>query len=186
MSFFVSGRERYLWLWTLITVVAIYSTLGLAQSFAGALSESGVFGVGFFITACLLVLAAAVTQGLTKRPGGIEIMVALGIVAVYLLVFVRMTIPAERTHLIEYGVVALFIYEALTERVKQGRDVPVPAILAVLLTSLVGVIDESIQALLPSRVFDPLDILFNLVAAAMAVGASTALAWASRKAHKDR
>jgi hypothetical protein len=76
----------------------------------------------------LLVLATVVTQGLKTRPGGAEISVALGVAAAYLLVFVRMAIPTERSHLVEYGVVALFIYEALLERASQGRRVPVPAL----------------------------------------------------------
>ncbi len=83
---------------------------------------------------------------------------------------------AERTHLMEYGVVGVFVHEALTERASQGRRVPVPAaLLAILATTLVGALDEGIQAILPSRVFDPVDMLFNLLAAVMAVTASAAL-----------
>ena len=91
-----------------------------------------------------------------------------------------MSIPTERSHLIEYGVVALFIHEALTERASQGRRVPAPALLAVLATGLIGVIDECIQLLLPSRVFDPLDMLFNVLAAVMALAACSALYWARK------
>ena len=49
-----------------------------------------------------------------------------------------------------------------------------------LAAGLVGVLDECIQLLLPSRVFDPVDMLFNALAAVMAVGASSALHWARR------
>jgi VanZ family protein len=90
-----------------------------------------------------------------------------------------MGIP-ERSHLIEYGVVAVFIYEALMERASQGRRVPVPALLAILTTSLFGVLDECIQAILPSRVFEPTDILFNVLAALMAIVASVTLGWTRR------
>ena len=91
-----------------------------------------------------------------------------------------MTVPTERSHLIEYGVVGILIFEALTERASQGRRVPLPPLLAVLATATLGVLDEGIQAILPNRVFDPVDILFNLLAGTMAVGASVALAWARR------
>jgi VanZ family protein len=98
------------------------------------------------------------------------------------LVLARMAGPAvERTHLMEYGVVAVFIYEALMERASQGRRVPKPALLAIAATSLLGVLDECIQALLPSRVFDPIDILFNFLAGLMSVLASVALRWARRR-----
>ena len=177
---FTSDRERRLWAWTLAVVAAIYSTLGLARTLAAVLGDSGV-GAGLFILCCLLVLAAVVTQGLKTRPGGAEIGVALGVAAAYILVFVRMSIPTERSHLIEYGVVALFVHEALTERASRGRRVPAPGLLAVLATGLVGVLDECIQRLLPSRVFDPVDMLFNVLAAIMAVAASSALCWARRR-----
>lgn len=177
MSAFTSHRERRLWACTLAVVVTIYATLGLARRLADALAGSGV-GEGLFILACLLILAAVVTQGLTKRPSGLEIGVALGVAAVYVLVFARMAVPTERSHLIEYGVVALLIHEALTERTANGRRVPLPALLAVLVTVLAGVLDECIQWFLPSRTFDAVDILFDAIAAVMAVGANTALRWA--------
>ena len=179
MSLFTSRRERRLWLWTLLVVAAIYSTLGLARPLAGALRELGLLGA-LFMLGMILVGAAILTQGLKTRPGGAEICVALGVAAVYLLLFARIATPEERTHLIEYGVVAVFIYEALTERVSHGRRVPVPALLAVLAASLVGVLDENIQALLPNRAYDIRDVLFNVLAALMAVAASAALAWARR------
>lgn len=82
-----------------------------------------------------------------------------------------MAIPAaERTHLIEYGVVAVLIYEAHRERSSHGRRVPAPALLAVGATALVGILDECIQAFLPNCVFDLRDILFNILAAALGMG----------------
>lgn len=176
---FSSARERRLWAWTLAVVVAIFSTLGPAGTLAGALRDSGL-DAALFVVGCLLVLATIVTQGLASRPSGAEIGVALGVAAAYVLVFVRMSLATERTHLVEYGVVALFVYEALTERAGRGRRVPLPAGLAVLAASLIGVLDELVQAFLPSRVFDPRDIFFNVLAAVMAVAASQALGWARR------
>ena len=137
LSVFTSERERRLWAWTLAVVVAIYSTLGLARTLFDLLGHLDL-GVGLFLVCCLLVVATAVTQGLRVRPGGAEIAVALGVMAAYLLVFVRMSIPTERSHLIEYGVVALFIHEALAERARHGRRVPAPALLAVLAATLIG------------------------------------------------
>ena len=124
--------------------------------------------------------------GLRVRPGRVEVAVALGVVAAYLLVFVRMSIPTERSHLIEYGVVALFIHEALRERASRGRRVPATALMAVLATALIGVIDECIQLFLPSRVYDPLDMLFNVLAAGMAVAASSSLGWARKRTNRSR
>ena len=176
-SMFTSDRERRLWTWTLVVVVAIYSTLGLARTLAGTLREEGLL-VAAFVLGMVLVAATAAALGLRRKPGAAEIGVALGVAAAYFMVFVRMALPEERTHLIEYGVVALFIHEALKERARQERGVPVTPLIAILGASAVGVIDECIQAFIPSRVFDPEDILFNVLAAMMAVVSSVALSWA--------
>lgn len=173
---FSSARERRLWAWTLVVVVTIYSTLGLATTLIEVLHNRELFDstflVGFF-----LIWAAILTQGLKVRPRRLEISVAFGIIAVYLMLFARMGIP-ERTHLFEYSVVALFIYEALTERASQGRRVPMRALLAILITSFIGALDEGIQLFLPNRVFDPIDILFNVIASVMGVSVSATLGWA--------
>ena len=100
------------------------------------------------------------------------------------MVLVRMALE-ERTHLIEYGVVAVLILEALTERAGHGRRVPLPAVLAILATALIGAVDECIQAFLPTRVFDVQDIVFNTLAAVMAVATSLALGWARRLGRGD-
>ena len=181
MPAFSSHRERRLWACTAAVIAAIYATLGLARRLADALSGTGL-GEGLFILACLLVLGAVVTQGLTRRPRGMEIGVLLGVAAAYVLVFSRMAVPTERSHLVEYGVVALLVHEALRERAANGRKVPLPALLAVLTTVLAGALDECIQWFLPSRVFDPMDMLFNAFAAVMAVAANLALGWARRRA----
>ncbi len=184
MSLFSSNRERRLWGWTLVVLGAVYLSFGVAQKLAALLPSSNWNAV-FFLLGCFLVLGAVVSQGLKMRPSGAEISVALGVAAAYLMVFVRMTAVTERSHLVEYSVVAVLIYEALLERASQGRRVPAPALLALVVTSLIGVIDEGIQAFLPNRVFDPVDMLFNFVAAVLAIGASLALGWARRRARRS-
>ena len=182
MTLFASRRERRLWLWVLAVMAAIYLTLGLAQRLTETLEERGLldFTVGLFLLCMLLVGLTILTQGLRVRPGGAEVAVAVGVATAYLLVLTRMTIPTERSHLIEYSIVGVLIYEALIERKRRGRRVPLPPVLAVLITVALGALDEGIQWLLPIRVFDPVDILFNTLAGTMAVGGSLALTWARR------
>ena len=183
-SLFLSKRERRLWLCALAVVVAIYATLGLAPALAEELRERGLTE-GAFALGMLLVGAAIVANGLNARPRGrgIEIAVIVGIAAAYLLMFTRMALPEERTHLIEYGVVSLLIYEALSERAGVGGRISgwaLPALAASSAAAL-GLLDEGIQALLPNRVFDWRDVLFNALAGAMASGSIAALAWARRR-----
>ena len=181
MPIFTSTRERRLWACTLAIVVAIYSTLGLARILVDEL-WSDFLSVWLFLLGCILVLSTVITQGLKVRPGSAEIGVALGIIAAYLLIIVRMAVPTERSHLVEYGVVAVFVHEAHLERASQGWRVPEPGLLVIAIASVIGVIDEGIQWFLPNRVMDPVDILFNVLAAVMAIIASVALRWARWRA----
>jgi hypothetical protein len=64
----------------------------------------------------------------------------------------------------------------LLERARNGRRVPSPAALAVAVTSLLGLLDEGIQAVLPSRVFDFRDVFFNALAGFMVIAARLAIA----------
>ena len=180
MSLFTSDRERRFWLWTLAVVVAIYSSLGLARTLSDELRNRELFGV-FFLLGLLLMGATIVTLSVKTPPGVAEIGVALGVGGAYLLVLPRIALEAERTHLFEYGLVAVLMYEALKERAAHGGRPRRPALIAIVATSLVGLLDELIQALIPSRVFDPVDIQANVLAAVMAITASLALARAGRR-----
>lgn len=174
---FTSRRERRLWLWAAAVVVAIYSTLGLAGSLAEVLRERDLLPAAVFVL-MLLTVAAIVGSGLKRRPGRREVWVALGVTAVYAMALVRMggTVE-ERTHLMEYGIVAVFIYQALSERSGNGRRVPAPALLALAATVGLGWLDEGIQALIPDRVYDNLDVFRNSVAAAVGIAGSVVVGW---------
>lgn len=161
-------------MWTLGVLAAIYSTLGPARTLADALRERNVLEASIVIVALLVVGGVAVSWA-KKRPGWREIGVGLGVALVYLMIGVRINSWEERTHLIEYGVVAALIHQALLERVRNGRRVRWPAALTVLLTALLGTIDEAIQAFLPSRVFDARDIFFNAFAGFMVIAARLAI-----------
>ncbi len=185
-AWFASARERRLWVWTLAIVTGIYSTLVLAERLAGQLRDRDLLDSAF-VAGALLTVLAVVALAMKARPGGAEIGVGLGVAAVYLVVFARLGIPAaERTHLVEYGVVAAFVYEALLERARQGRALPAPAPVAVAAASALGALDEGIQAVLPSRVFDPIDIGFNVLAATLAVAAFASLRWARERTQARR
>ena len=57
----------------------------------------------------------------------------------------------------------------------------VPAALALVVTVLLGWLDEGIQAVLPNRAYDAFDVFVNALSALMAIAASLAIAWARRR-----
>mgnify|MGYP001822581403 CR=1 FL=1 len=138
-----------------------------------------------FLLALLLVGGTVVALATNARPRGLELGIVLGVVAAGLLLVVRAGLPAaERTHLIEYAALAALIHAALLERAANGRRVPSPALSAIAITTLIGVIDELLQAVIPGRVFDPVDIAIN-AAAVSAVALGVVVRWAARRrAHR--
>lgn len=170
-----SKREQRLWLWTLAVLVAIYSTLGPARTIAERLRERNLLEVSVAVF-LLLVVAVIAVHWLKTRPGWYEVAVALGVTSVYLLVLLRIQHPEERTHLIEYGLVAILIHQALVERRRNEGRVPSPAALAIVATAFLGWLDEGIQATLPNRVYDLRDVGFNALAGLMAIVAGLAVA----------
>lgn len=164
---FRSERERRLWLWAVGLLVAIYASLYSVRPLAEWLRERNLLRIS--LGAVLLLGAAIIAWRWAKtRPGWREIGVGFGITFAYLWALARVGVPPEeRTHLIEYAVVAAFMYRALVERRRNGRTVPAPDALAVLGTTLLGLLDEGIQWLLPNRVFDVRDVFFNFLAGVM-------------------
>ncbi|NND69981.1 MAG: VanZ family protein [Rhodothermales bacterium] len=88
--------------------------------------------------------------------------------------------------MIEYSVVAVLILEALNERMSSQGRVALPALLAIAVSIAIGVVDEGIQLMLPNRVFDVIDILFNSLAATVAVIGMVLLRWMRRRASRSK
>ena len=171
MPFFSSKRERRLWLALLIVLAAIYATLGQTPAIVSALGADIIESAEANLVFALLVLLVVIPIFfIDKRLARVEIAVGVGILAVYLLAWLRLGSWEERTHLFEYALVAALVHEALLERRDNGRRVPAPALLALIISILLGWLDEGIQSLLPNRVFDPVDIAFNSLAATMIIG----------------
>ena len=123
-----------------------------------------------------------------KRLGRLELAVGLGILAVYLLAWLRLGSWEARTHLFEYALVAALLHEALLEGRDNGRPLPWPALLALGMSLLLGFVDECVQSLLPNRVFDWIDVAFNSLAAIVIIGSRCLWRWTwSRLArHRSR
>ena len=71
--------------------------------------------------------------------------------------------PAERLHLVEYGFVGFFLFRAL--RFDMGRLNAYIA--ALVLTAVIGFVDESIQWVLPQRYFEMKDVQLNAISGAL-------------------
>lgn len=163
-----------------MVLIGILSTLGPAQSLAQELRARNLLRLTMaaVLAPTLLVLA---WRWIRTRPGKAEVAVALGTVFVFLWAWARVETPEERTHLLEYGILTVLVHRALLERQANGRLAKSPAVLAVVISVGLGLLDEGVQLFLPNRVFDWRDIGFNVFAVAVAMGARLAVAWVRRR-----
>ena len=178
MSPFTSPREKRLWIWAFLAFGAIYGSLFMGQPLAEQLRNQNVQAV-IFVSGMVLASIAILIHGLHTKPGKLELSILIGVFAVYAMLFFRLGAP-ERSHLIEYSVLAIFLHKALQERAKSKKLGLPPALMAIVLGIAIGTLDEFIQVFLPNRVFDPVDIIFNCIAVTMAIAIGTILTWAKK------
>lgn len=158
------GMERCrAWGLALVYIAFVYCTIPLMPSVWGSLAEHTEGAVRYLGIGVVCVLGLLLGRYAWKGPRGRRWwtwagLAALSLAYAYLLEhFARF--PAERLHLVEYGLVSYLLLRALS------LDLPAPRayIVALLLTALVGAGDEAIQWVLPERVFEMKDVQLNIV-----------------------
>ena len=179
MLTFKNTVEKRYWLYATIVYLLILVSLVLGTPFQKWLWGQDVQAV-LFLLGMLLTGITIIVFGLKLRPKSPELILWLGFATIGVMLIFRLGAP-ERSHLMEYGILAIFIYKAFAERLGVEKSFLVVGMLAFLTTSFLGILDEGIQYFVPQRVFDPEDILFNMLAAFMAVAGSLILHWVRRK-----
>ncbi len=170
----VTGRGG--WVAAALYTLLIFAFLPLFPDFWAALSRHlpEIAGVSRYGMIALLVILFSGLFLFHKRcgPGFYVLAFAVFLGYGFLILFVCQY-PAERFHVLEYGVLVILVYRALAPRMKTARIY----CFIVLYTFSVGLIDELIQALLPNRVYDPRDIAINWAASLLAVCLLAAATW---------
>lgn len=188
---FASRREKRLWLATGFCIILIYSSLSIARPLAELLREWNLLRL--VVVLAFLAAGSLVLWRLLVTRAGWRVLGITGVMAAgYLLLLTAIPMmPEERLHFLEYGVVAALVYLALRERragfAETGAShsdllarVP-PFAAAVVVTGVLGWIDEGIQAILPNRVYDLRDVAFNTVAALLSVASVKLVEWAKMR-----
>jgi hypothetical protein len=146
--------------------LAIYATLGIVRTITNFLRDSGVLRMS--VMAAFAIAATAILWLLFRDPcrRSWRSVLTLAIVGcVYAAVIYPMKSPEEKIHFIEYGGVAILAHASAPRRWTRTKQF----ILCALFVAASGWIDEGIQALLPTRVYDLRDVAFNASAGLMAL-----------------
>lgn len=166
---FTSERERKLWIWALVVFIAIYATLFLGGQLIDFMVERRIIEQSTFYLFLVLILAF-IFSGLKNSGKRFEYWIYTGVIAVYGMALLRMDLTTtERSHMFEYGLLSILIYEALIERRLNGANVKFPVLTSIMTAGTIGLLDECIQHFISYRVFDIVDIGFNYLASAFGV-----------------
>jgi len=180
---FASRREKRLWFATGLCMILIYSSLYIARPTAELLRDWNLLRL--VVALAFLTVGGLVVWRLLAARAGWHVLGTAGVIAAgyFVLLTAIPMMPEERLHFLEYGVVAALIYLALRERRARlaGTGRLPPFVTAVVLTGILGWIDEGIQAILPNRVYDLRDVMFNTVAALLCVASVKLVEWAKKR-----
>lgn len=161
------GKEWASWLFAGLWSIIIFVTIPAArtlQEFVEARWGGEIFTYLVILT-IIIAGVVAVTHLLrlraASRSGYIWILVVLGI-------FVGYTIelrnyPEEAVHFVQYGLLGLLVYRALSHRI---RDVSI-YFSAAIISATVGILDEAIQWIAPLRFWGLHDIWLNFFAGSL-------------------
>ena len=164
------------WLWVGAWIFFIYASIPLARTIQEYIRDLGAKAVFLWITYLAFGLATiAVIRAVRRKQISLSPWQAL-ILLLILGAFSWLTWslrknPEEALHFVQYGVLSLLIFRALLRHISDWSIY----ILAAMLGTFFGILDEIIQWLIPDRYFDYRDIGINalavwLVQAALAMG----------------
>lgn len=153
------------WLWVLLCSFAIFSSIPLARKIQFVVYDK--LGREFFSYSVLFVIIISLIALLYLFIARLRIrnisqyiwLIAWAIAMIYSTVQLR-TFPEEAVHLLEYGILSIFVFRALSYRIHDWTIY----IIAALIVSIIGTADEIIQWLIPSRYWGYKDVGINTLA----------------------
>lgn len=155
--------ERLAWAVVAVYTAILYSTLTLAfDLYVSVYDRVGKATVSWwmnaaFVVAGVLLLAWVLRQFRPDAPGWAAILLICLVVAFCL---EHLTVPAKRFHFFQYSPLTVFLFHALRFRCRDSGIF----IWSMVLVSLIGLGDETIQWMLPDRHFGTLDLVINSTA----------------------
>jgi len=147
-------------------IAVLYLTVPFARDIEKFLRTHNIFTAGVYLALGLFVLMGAV--GALRYTGFrlINVMVLSLLGLFYILVVMQYRVIAEKIHFIQYGILALLIYNSLSVSTAGFKNY----LITLGLVTVLGWGDELIQALHPERGYDIRDVFLNGIAGALMLG----------------
>jgi len=161
-----SEKEWVSWLYVVLWSLVIFATIPLARPIQIIVSNNwgrDLFGY-LVIAITVIVFAVTVVYMLLfhkpPRSGYVWLLIVSAVVIRYTIRLMH-DAPEEALHFVQYGLLGLLIFRALTHR---NRDASIYFVAAII-GGIIGIIDESIQWVTPRRLWSLGDIWLNFFAA---------------------
>jgi len=152
-------------LWVFITVAAIYATIPVARPILNFLKEYTVFPVLLTYLFCVVAVFFGyflIAKLRLRKP--LTYLLILGLIFLYVVFFAwKSAHPEERIHFLEYSLLGFLILRLCL--LNHGNFASY--LLAALIVTGFGAMDEVIQYFTPRRIFDVQDILINSIGGIM-------------------
>jgi hypothetical protein len=165
----IGAWRRQRWAVFGLYVGTVFVTVPFTPRITLALRNTDLLGAT--VTGLYVVAVAAVVYYVVfnlRLADWIAFAAVAALLCVVTVLLLGLAIPEERVHFLQYGVMALLARHACAKTEGRAR-IGVSIALAWLLTSGLGLLDECLQGLVPSRVFDWRDVGMNTGAAATAL-----------------
>jgi len=154
--------EKTSWAYVAIGVLVVYATIPVARALRDAV-DAKIGREAFLYLAALLVLITGIAAFLNLRKRDLPMDAYLwlfGIIGVFgIYIYQLREIPEEAIHIAEFGGLGLLVYRALSHRMRDHGIY----IAAMLIVGIIGIVDEYIQWVVPTRQFDFRDIRTNFI-----------------------
>ena len=160
--------------WALLSgyVLAIFASLPFVREVVIALRQQHLLGGAvtllYFVAAVAVVYHVVFDVQLSDKIAFLALVLLTAVTGAMIL---GLSIPEERVHFVQYGLLALLARGALAWHLKPWQQY----VGALLVAATAGWLDELIQGLLPDRVYDLRDVAINAVAALLALAADEVL-----------
>ena len=162
----INSQEWKSWLWVFLCTIGIYSTIPLARGFQKFVYSTvgkefftyAVFAVVFTILITLLYFFLFKLK-IKNVSQYIWLFLCAG-TCIYFTIQLR-NYPEEAIHLLEYGLLSIFVFKALSHRI---RDWSIYISVSCVVLFL-GTVDEFIQWMIPQRYWGLEDVKINTLAA---------------------
>lgn len=156
------------WLWVGLWLLFIYVSIPLARTVQEAVRDRGGEHLFLWLTLVFIVLLAGlVLRLLGSRKGSCTparlVVIGAVFVAYGWFTWMLRANPEEAFHFVQYGVLGILIFRALSHRIGD----PSIYFVAAMAGMLFGAVDELLQWIVPRRFFDFRDIAINALAVAL-------------------